>query len=104
MTGLPVHAHSEPKTPEDIAAYNALQAQAYHCAPAVAAYEAQRKKSWAHKMLGADALADKNLFLEGAFDDNERKSAGPLLSCEQVVDTKIKNNTCVLGVSTFPQA
>ena len=55
-------------------------------------------------MLGADALADKNLFLEGAFDDNERKSAGPLLSCEQVVDTKIKNNTCVLGASTFLQA
>jgi len=95
-TLLAVQAHSEPKTAEEIASYQALQAQAYHCAPAVAAYEAQRKRSWAHKMLGADALADKNLFLEGAFDDN-KKSTGPLLSCEQVVETKIKNNTCVLA-------
>ena len=61
----------------------------------MAAYTAQRKRSWAQKMLGADALADKNLFLEGAFDDNNKADV-KLLSCEGVAETKIKNNTCVL--------
>lgn len=59
-------------------------------------------------MLGADALADKNLFLQGSFNDlgldgsepadgANAKKAPTLLSCDSVEETKIRNSTCVLA-------
>jgi len=91
-----VAAHASPKTAEEIEAWNALQATAYHCAPAVASYTASRKRQWAQRMLGADALADKNLFLDGAFDD-VTKPQTKLLACDEVEPVTIKNQTCVLS-------
>lgn len=100
-----VAAHG-PKTADELKEYQALQSSIYHCAPAVAAYTAERKKAWQQRMLGADALADKNLFLQGAFEDlgldgsnnNADKQGAPtLLSCDTVEETQIKNHTCVLA-------
>lgn len=58
-------------------------------------------------MLGADALADKNLFVQGSFSDlgidgsDKDAPAGTnppkLLSCDTVEERKILNNTCVLS-------
>lgn len=59
-------------------------------------------------MLGADALADKNLFVQGSFEDLGLDGSAPsdapegtnppqLLSCDSVAETKILNNTCVLA-------
>lgn len=60
-------------------------------------------------MLGADALADKNLFLQGSFKDlgldgsegSEDTPAGThppkLLTCDTVEEKKILNHTCVLS-------
>ena len=53
-------------------------------------------------MLGADALADKNLFVQGSFNDlgldgSDKTDAPKLLSCDTVEEVKIKNNTCVLA-------
>ena len=60
-------------------------------------------------MLGADALADKNLFVQGSFGDlgldgsdgakdaPEGSNPPKLLSCDTVEERKILNNTCVLA-------
>ena len=58
-------------------------------------------------MLGADALTDKNLFLQGAFQDlgidgssdspEGVRSPPKLLSCDAVEERKILNSTCVLS-------
>lgn len=57
-------------------------------------------------MLGADALADKNLFVQGSFKDLgiDGSEGAPadgqppaLLSCDTVAETQIKNHTCVLA-------
>jgi hypothetical protein len=58
-------------------------------------------------MLGADALADKNLFLQGSFQDlgledskdipEGARSPPKLLSCDAVEERKILNSTCVLA-------
>jgi hypothetical protein len=96
-------AHSSPSTPEEAAAYKALQESSYHCAPVIAAYTAARKRSWAQKILGpTSAFDDSQLFLDGAFSDVEQLAAEgkKLLACNEVQETTIKNHTCVLG--TFP--
>lgn len=100
-------AHS-PKTPEELDAFAARQASAYHCAPAVAAMTAHRKRSFAQKVLGGDPTQHANLFVDGYFDDlkataNEamRKAAEikgkQLMACEPVQETYMKNSTCVLA-------
>jgi hypothetical protein len=53
-------------------------------------------------MLGADALADKNLFIQGTFNDlgldgSDKTDTPTLLSCDSVQETTIKNHTCVLA-------
>jgi len=98
-------AHSHPKTPEQVEVQRALQAAAYHCAPAVAAFTAARRQSWAQRVLaGNPSLPNFNdLFLDGNYDTS---SAGynaegqSLMSCTPVVDTHIENNTCVLAPET----
>lgn len=72
------------------------------------AYTEARKAAWQKRMLGADALADKNLFVQGSFQDlnledgtSEGATDGQkpphLLSCDSVAETQIKNHTCVLA-------
>lgn len=97
-----VVAHG-PETREEVQRYYDLQASAYHCAPAVAAYTAQRKRNWAQKVLGGEPLAHKNLFVDGYFDDMNLGAGGEagepgkrLMACDPVQETKIRNSTCVL--------
>ncbi|TFK70257.1 aromatic compound dioxygenase [Pluteus cervinus] len=95
-----VSAHKEPKTPQEVEAQRALQAAAYHCAPAVAEFTLQRQRIFAQKVLaGRPSLPGyDDLFAEGAYlDENESGGTNQkLLSCVPVKETKIQNNTCVL--------
>ncbi|KAK1229454.1 hypothetical protein PQX77_007503 [Marasmius sp. AFHP31] len=93
-------AHKEPKTDKEIEVQRALQAAAYHCAPAVAEFTAARQRSWAQKVLSGastqlpgydDLFADENN--QRRISDKEDKT---FLECSPVEDTKIENNTCVL--------
>ncbi|RDB19167.1 hypothetical protein Hypma_014222 [Hypsizygus marmoreus] len=97
-----VAAHKEPKTPQEIEVQRALQAAAYHCAPAVAEFTAARKRSWAQKVLaGRPALPGyEELFADGTYAEgisgtpNDEQT---LMSCSPVHETRIQNNTCVLA-------
>ncbi|EEB91874.1 hypothetical protein MPER_09700, partial [Moniliophthora perniciosa FA553] len=92
-------AHNEPKTDKEIEVQRALQAAAYHCAPAVAEFTAARKRSWAQKVLGGNPQLSgyDDLFADGAYDQ-ERIGSGEskYLECTPAEKTKIENNTCVL--------
>lgn len=105
-----VRAHDEgPITPEKLRVYSDLQAAAYHCAPAVAVFEAERKRAFAQKVLGSNGAAEYglgpgnliagDLFGDGSFSENgaERPEGQKLLSCAPTEGVKIRNNTCVLG-------
>ncbi|GLB40970.1 putative aromatic compound dioxygenase [Lyophyllum shimeji] len=96
-----VAAHKEPKTPEEIEVQRALQAAAYHCAPAVEQFTAARKRSWAQKVLagrpslpGFDELFASETYadLPGSASDAEQTVMG----CSPLQETRIQNNTCVL--------
>ncbi len=97
------------------------QESAYHCAPAVAAYTAARKRSWAQRVLGGDPTAHQNLFVDGYFQDTldalpaeakaERAAVSKyaqaleeegkrLMECNPVQASKIRNSTCVLTPQT----
>lgn len=96
------HAHHDgPHTPEEVKAYRDLQAAAYLCAPTVAAYTAERKRAFAQQVLGSDghSLAADDLFSEGSYGDLPPKGVQKYLSCNTVEETRIRNNTCVLGES-----
>lgn len=100
---LGANAHSTPKTPEQVKAYHDLQQAAYHCAPAVAAYTAERQRSFAQKVLGGagGSLVEGDLFEDGKFED-ESSSKRKLLACNPVDETTIRNHTCVLGELFYP--
>ncbi|KAF8915663.1 Intradiol ring-cleavage dioxygenase [Mucidula mucida] len=96
-------AHSKPTTPEEIDAQRALQVAAYHCAPAVAAYTAQRKRAWAQKALGGSETGPKlgiQTGLEGYEDlfkdDTGADASSSLMECTPTAEAEIDNNTCVL--------
>ncbi|KAF8656667.1 hypothetical protein AX16_002470 [Volvariella volvacea WC 439] len=112
-----VSAHREPKTPQEIEVQRALQAAAYHCSPAVAEFTAQRKRSWAQKVLaGRPSLPGYNdLFT--TYEEEQTIDGGvggeygfghanagsvpaadqTVLGCTPIQETKIQNNTCVLA-------
>ncbi|PWN48347.1 aromatic compound dioxygenase [Violaceomyces palustris] len=105
---FPSKVASHPETKEELARFFDAQSAAYHCAPAIAAYTVARKRSWAQKVLGGDALQNKNLFVDGYFDDmgldsqastiEALKEKGKrIMACDPVVETKIRNSTCVLA-------
>lgn len=97
---LPAHG---PSTPEEVQAFHARQASAYHCAPAVAAYTAQRKRNWAQKVLGGAPLSAKKYFVDGAYKENNIDASDEekqIMACDPVQDTKIRNSTCVLAPET----
>jgi len=96
-----VYAHNEPvRTPEQIKAFQDLQAAAYHCAPTVAAYTAERQRAFAQQVLAGQthhSLAADDLFADGAYSDLPPKGVQKLLACNTIEETKIRNNTCVLA-------
>ncbi|KAF5339881.1 hypothetical protein D9611_009179 [Ephemerocybe angulata] len=97
-------AHKEPKSEHEIEVQRALQAAAYHCAPAVESFTAQRKQAWAQKVLGgvpgyqqlfeAHSYEDLQQTLSGGGDDAEDKT---IMGCTPISETHIQNNTCVLA-------
>lgn len=100
-----IHTHPAhgPETPEEVAAFHARQESAYHCAPQVAAYTAQRKRNWAQKVLGGAPLAAKKYFIDEGYKQNHVDSSADgkqLMACNPVTETKIKNSTCVLAPET----
>ncbi|KAF8329153.1 Intradiol ring-cleavage dioxygenase [Cantharellus anzutake] len=94
-----VSAHPESKTPEQVKAYQDLQAAAYHCAPTIAKYTAERQRRFAEHVLGGSSpqylLSSDN----GLFDSDTYEDVGPqkLLACTPFEEQKIRNNTCVLA-------
>jgi hypothetical protein len=98
LGALSALAHDDrPKTPEQNRVYQELQAAAYHCAPAVAEYAAERKRVFAQKVLGG-VPSGQMLTAGHLFGDNLDEPAEiKLLSCHAADDLKIRNNTCVLG-------
>lgn len=57
--------------------------------------------------MGGDSTAHKNLFVDGYFDDmglsssekvqNAMEEGKRLMSCDPVMESRIRNQTCVLG-------
>ncbi|EPQ26311.1 uncharacterized protein PFL1_06246 [Pseudozyma flocculosa PF-1] len=107
---LPTTSAHGPETREEVVKFLDQQATAYHCAPAVAAYTAARKRSWAQKVLGGAPIADQNRFIDGYFEakglDGEVVKKGikeleeegkRIMACDPVVESKIRNSTCVLA-------
>jgi len=101
-------AHSHPKTDHEIEVQRALQAAAYHCAPAIESYTASRKQAWAQQVLaGASGLpGQQQLFSAKTYSDladspydPDSKTVGDetLMKCTPISDTHIQNNTCVLA-------
>jgi len=70
-------------------------------------FTAQRKRSWAQSILaGRPALAGyEDLFDPAVYRDLSVSEQGAgrqkLLSCVEESSTEIRNNTCVLGMSSF---
>jgi len=95
---LSTYAHSEaPKTPEQLRVYQDLQAAAYHCAPAVAVYTAERQRDYAQRVLSGQTghLTASELFDGGGAVNHDVSQKS--LECSPVSATKIRNNTCVLA-------
>ncbi|RXW19984.1 hypothetical protein EST38_g5857 [Candolleomyces aberdarensis] len=95
-------AHKKPKTAEEIEVQRALQAAAYHCAPAVESFTAQRKQAFAQRVLGG-VPGHQQLFASDTYEDL-RKEIGSssegdktIMGCTPISETHIQNNTCVLA-------
>ncbi|KAJ3536944.1 hypothetical protein NMY22_g5810 [Coprinellus aureogranulatus] len=100
---LGASAHKEPKTEKEIEVQRALQAAAYHCAPAIESFTAQRKQAWAQKVLGG-VPSYQQLFDSGTYDDlrkeiesSEAENDKTIMGCTPISETHIQNNTCVLA-------
>ncbi|KAF7760212.1 hypothetical protein Agabi119p4_10888 [Agaricus bisporus var. burnettii] len=101
-----VAAHKEPKSQEEVEIQRALQAAAYHCAPAVERYTAARKRSWAQKVLAGrpELPGYQDLFSSDIYDDVEvgtlptpEDDSQTIMGCTPVSTSTIQNNTCVLS-------
>ncbi|KAG6853275.1 hypothetical protein C0991_005546 [Blastosporella zonata] len=94
---LAVTAHKEPKTPQEIEVQRALQAAAYHCAPAVERYTAARKQNWAQQVLaGRPSLPGyEDLFAKGTYNIDAGEDQ-TIMGCSPIQETRIQNNSCVL--------
>lgn len=101
-----------PKTASQVAEFLDRQQTAYHCAPQIAVLEANRKRSFAQRVLGGDPTAHQQLFATGYFEPERieatiaeasrvaEESGKKLMACEPVQETRIKNSTCVLAPET----
>jgi len=101
-------AHREPSTEHEIEVQRALQAAAYHCAPAVESFTAARKQAWAQRVLTGNPNLPgyQQLFSSDVYGDlaDSPHNSGPATShdetfmkCTPISDTHIQNNTCVLA-------
>lgn len=109
QTRLSGHSHEGPKSAEEKASLNKLKEASYLCAPQIAAYNAQRERAWAQKVLGGASYAEKRRFVEGGWEEiaqqmksidgaHETDSGDKrILACEAVAGSKIRNHTCVLA-------
>ncbi|KAG5645662.1 hypothetical protein DXG03_005499 [Asterophora parasitica] len=96
-----VVAHKEPKTTQEVEVQRALQAAAYHCAPAIEQFTAARQRSWAQKVLaGRPSLPGyEELFAAGTYADSIAPAPNgdqTMMGCSPVKETRIQNNSCVL--------
>jgi len=100
-------AHSHPKTEHEIEVQRALQAAAYHCAPAVESFTASRKQAWAQQVqAGFPGLpSQQQLFSSDIYGDiadslhnpdSQASDEETVMKCTPISDTHIQNNTCVL--------
>ncbi|KAF9474658.1 aromatic compound dioxygenase [Pholiota conissans] len=97
--------HRAPKTEHEIEVQRALQAAAYHCAPAVESFTASRKRSWAQRALtGIPGLpGQQGLFSADTYADiadsahSQANDDDTLMNCTPISETHIQNNTCVLA-------
>ncbi|GAA6040990.1 hypothetical protein JCM8097_000527 [Rhodosporidiobolus ruineniae] len=89
-------AHTEARTPEQQQQLAEIEAKLMLCAPKIAAYNAQRKRS-AQQVLSGGAPTDaQDLFLDGAFETAQEN--GQLYGCTpQIEEAKIRNHSCVLA-------
>ncbi|TFK19602.1 aromatic compound dioxygenase [Coprinopsis marcescibilis] len=102
-------AHKEPKNAHEVEVQRALQAAAYHCAPAIESFTAGRKRAFAQRALAGGVPGYQHLFSSetyedlvkqvdgGASSEGERHPDGSLMSCTPISDTHIQNNSCVLA-------
>lgn len=107
------HAHKEHHTPKETEIQRALQAAAYHCAPAIEQFTAARKRSWAQKVLAGNPSLPgyDDLFAEGTYADeapggvrdverqkwNKEERFKRVLSCVEERETRVFNRSCVLA-------
>ncbi|KAH8823111.1 Intradiol ring-cleavage dioxygenase [Flagelloscypha sp. PMI_526] len=104
LFSIPALAHKEPKSDEEIEVQRNLQAAAYHCAPAIAQFTAERQQAWAQKVLSgrpAQRVASQlpgydELFDSDNYDTNDASNQ-ELMSCTPIQGTQIQNNSCVLA-------
>jgi len=93
-------AHKEPKTTREVEVQRALQAAAYHCAPAVESFTADRKRAFAQRALAGTVPGYQQLFAAESYDDlaaGDSEAQDPLMVCSPIGDTHIANNSCVLA-------
>src|SRR5258708_5949654 len=98
-----VTGHPESKTPEQVKAYQDLQAAAYHCTPSISRHIAERQSQFAQHVLTGSSDQYKLSSDRALFDGEGYDDVGPqkLLACTPVEERKIRNQTCVLGKFTF---
>lgn len=74
----------------------------YHCAPQIAAYNAQRRAEWSQKVLGGAPLAAKKYFVDGGYKESQvdPADASEIMACNPITETKIRNSSCVLAPET----
>jgi len=101
-------AHRHPETEHEVEVQRALQAAAYHCAPAIESFTASRKQAWAQQVLaGSPGLpGQQHLFSAETYGDladspyntdSKAHEDETLMKCTPISDTHIQNNTCVLA-------
>ncbi|EAU86956.1 hypothetical protein CC1G_09813 [Coprinopsis cinerea okayama7 len=97
-------AHKEPKTTREIEVQRALQAAAYHCAPAIESFTAGRKRAFAQRALAGGVPGYQQLFSSDTYEDlrkqigsSEEDGEQELMSCSPIGETHIQNNSCVLA-------
>lgn len=88
----PPSAHEEHKTPDQIAKFKAQQESAYHCAPAIAAQLAQRKRA-AQQALGAAPSDPSTLFLGSDAFEKAQDRGQTILGCTPLEEAAIRNHT-----------
>ncbi|BGP12245.1 hypothetical protein JCM10213_000062 [Rhodosporidiobolus nylandii] len=91
-----VRAH-DIHTPEQKAAVAELNDKMLLCAPKIAAYVEQRKRSSQQVLSGSAPTDAQDMFLEGAFESAQGKDQ-PTYGCSPMEsEAKIRNHTCVLA-------